>query len=183
MQERLSYPPKGFQREEIEYHGPKTHQIECFVRRAGGGELKEDSLWLLTPQRRVYLATPVLIADNPFALSRVALAPNLDFILGARKVSSGESDLFLWVRQKDGAYKLLPESVAQWIKRRRGYPKGREELNFIRLIEWRAGGNGVILACQFDFDKRAPWQRLEIDLVRGKFGAFTPLPANWKSLI
>jgi hypothetical protein len=95
----------------------------------------------------------------------------------------GESDLFLWVRQKDGSYKRLGETVNHWIVRRHGLPKKRQALNFLRLLEWRAGGNIVVLACNFDGDRKAPWQRIEIDLVRGKFSPYTSLPENWNSII
>ena len=91
--------------------------------------------------------------------------------------------MFLWVRQRDGSYKLHDESVGKWIVRRNSTPPRMREINFLRVLEWRNGGNGVVLACDFTGDRRSPWHRLEIDLVRGKFGKYTTLPQNWKSII
>ena len=166
-------------RNEIEYHGPKGIRIESYVK----GDREAEAVWLLSPLRKQKLDTPELIQDNPFCIDRFAVSPNQDFIFGGRKVVLGDSNMFLWVRQKDGSYKRLPETVNQWILRRHGKPKGRRDMNFVRLLEWRSGGNVVVLACNFDGDRKGPWQRIEIDLVRGKFSPYTNLPDGWKSIM
>ena len=177
-QDSSTYPPQGMDRSEVEYHGPKSLRIESYVL----GDRQEESVWLVSSRRKQRLSTPRLVKDNPFTLDRFAVGTNQDFIFGARKVASGESDMFLWVRH-GSEYKLLPETVNHWIVRRHGKPRGRNEITFVRLLEWRSGGNVVALACNFDDDRRGPWQHVEIDLVRGRFSPYKTLPEGWKSIL
>jgi hypothetical protein len=71
---RQVYPPKGMYKEAIEVHGPKSLKIEGFVKRTkedGGGDLLEESLWLIYPKHKIPLATPPV--DINFAFDSFAV--------------------------------------------------------------------------------------------------------------
>ena len=152
MKQERSSPPKVF--------GPRGYRIES----------DGDSFRLTTPGGRYSLDAPALNADNPFEIERVAIAPNADFIFGSRKVVAGESEMFLWVRQKNKSYKLLPETVNHWIVRRTKNSHRGGDITFVRLVRWLNDGNGVALASLYDDGRRNLWHVREIDLVRGRFG-------------
>ena len=148
--------------------GPKTLQIESYTHSNADGQPDEESVWLLSRSSKTKLKTPALVEGNPFALDSFAIGANADFIFGVRKVDSGESDMFLWVRQKDKSYKLLPETVNQWIVRRTKASHRGGPITFVRLVRWFDNGNGVALAYTTG-GRGNPWYSREIDLVRGKF--------------
>ena len=170
---KQSYPPRGMERQsDLTVTGAKHLKIESYLARRNGSPdwlLTDEAVWLISPTAKRALSTPALIKDNPFPLDRFAISPNEDFIFGARKLCAGDSDMFLWVRQKDKSYKLLPETVNTWIVRRRGAQHKGGAINFIHLVRWLDGGNGVALAGTYRTGKHNYWHLQEIDLVRGKF--------------
>ena len=92
--------------------------------------------------------------------------------------------MFLWVRQKNGEYKLMPETLNKWIVRKHGKPRPPFPIHFVRLIEWRKGGDGVLLACASGEERsNSQWHRVEIDLVHGKFSPYSLLSNDWKFII
>ena len=155
---------------ELQVVGPRALRIESYYSENTEGQATAESVWLLSGSRKVALETPALVADLPFTLDRFAIAPNADFIFGSRKVVAGESEMFLWVRQKDKSYKLLPETVNQWIVRRTKSTHKGKEITFVRLVRWLNGGNGVALSSLYFDGRKNLWHMREIDLVRGKFG-------------
>jgi hypothetical protein len=181
-----TYPPAKMERLEVQYVGSRQLRIELYGRfdtketEIGLLPLVEESIWLISRERKVHLEARKLDPESNFYVDRLAVAPNQDFIFGARKVCSGTSEMYMWVRQKNGTYKLHRETVNAWVARR---TSRTPELNFVRLLEWKKGGNTVVLACDFTRDRKSPWHRVEIDLVQGKFSRYTKLGEEWKSLI
>ena len=58
---RQTYPPKGMEINAIEVHGPKSLKMESYGKyseKDGGGDLREESVWLISPQRKIHLITP-----------------------------------------------------------------------------------------------------------------------------
>ena len=169
-QVRPTYPPRGMERETIEYHGPKQLHIESY---SGERRWPHREIWLVGNRTKIQLAVPKLEPPG-IEVDRFAIAPNRAFIFASGRIVHRVSETVLWVQQADGRYKLLGESVGHWICRRLGLPKGREELTCVCLLAWRSGGNGVALSCAFDAEKDS-WQRVEIDLVRGRFSRYSNL--------
>jgi hypothetical protein len=192
MQTQPPYPPKGMTKAEIEYHAPKSLRIESYTQwgadnpDTGIRALVREVVFLITPSRKIPLETPPPNEGNPFGVVSFAVSPNQGFIFAIRKVVSGTSEMFLWVRQKNGTYTRHRETVGEWIVRRNRTPlpaSRAQSINFIRLLEWKNSGNTVVLACDFTGDRKSPWHRVEIDLVRGKFSRYTPLLDDWKAII
>ncbi|MGC4045607.1 MAG: hypothetical protein QM758_17590 [Armatimonas sp.] len=160
-----NYPPIGMERDrDIKVVGPKHLKIESYIR----GNTKQ-AIWLISPTKKLSLAVTPPNLDNPFPIDRFAISPNEDFIFGGRKVATGECDMFLWVRQRDRTYKLLPETVNHWVVRRQGKRHQGGEIMFVSVSRWTAGGNGVVLATLYENGKHNLWHIQEIDLVRGRF--------------
>lgn len=175
---KASYPPKGMERQEIEFYGPKGFHVASFLRwGAVGVGVTKEAVWLVSGTKRWHLETPPLRKSTPIPLEGFALSPHHTFLLGMRKICRGDNELFLWIRQK-GDYKRLPLSVNDWILKNRRLPDGLCQLDFIRVLRWEAHGNKILLGCNFDYGRLyadSTWMSIEIDLVRGKFGPFRKL--------
>lgn len=161
------YPPRNLDREaDVSVSAPRGVRVESYSRPGDSGPTGQ-AIWLLTPRGRFYLEPPPLFAENPFMLDRFAVAPNLDFVFGSRKVATGENQLFLWVRQKNGSYKRLPETMNDWIVRRGKATRG--PIDLVGVVKWLDNGSGVTFGALYRDRGHNYWHTQEVDLVHGKF--------------
>ena len=80
MQQQSSYPPEGLERlprERLKVVGPKSLKIETYVRKEKEDEgVGGESVWLISPTRKIHLETPALNEGNAFTIDSFAIAPN-----------------------------------------------------------------------------------------------------------